>query len=80
MSHCTNGCQYAKDVGMAEYSCANRCVCAETKFIITIEGQTESFEVPVFDRSLEGATSQAEQYADAGFMVTRIRPEVPAVI
>lgn len=50
----------------------------EQKYLLTIEGNTESFEVPVFARSLEEATLQAEHYEDAGFVVTRIRPEVKA--
>lgn len=78
MSHCNNGCQYAIDIGMEGHSCAKRCMYAETKFLLTIEGHEESFEVPVFARSLEEATLQAELYEDAGFMITRIRPEVQA--
>ena len=50
----------------------------DQKYLLTIEGNTESFEVPVFDRSLEEATLQAEHYEDAEFVVTRIRPEVKA--
>ena len=50
----------------------------EQKYLLTIEGNTASFEVPVFDRSLEEATLQAEHYEDAGFIVSRIRPEVKA--
>lgn len=50
----------------------------EQKYLLTMEGNTESFEVPVFARSLEEATLQAEHYEDAGFVVTRIRPEVKA--
>ncbi|CAK1344548.1 RNA polymerase inhibitor [Klebsiella phage vB_Kpn_K10PH82C1] len=76
MSQCDNGCQYAKDVGMENHSCANRCMYAESKYLLTMEGNTESFEVPVFARSLEEATLQAEHYEEAGFVVTRIRPAV----
>lgn len=50
----------------------------EQKYLLTIEGDTESFEIPVFAWSLEEATLQAEHYEDAGFVVTRIRPEVKA--
>lgn len=50
----------------------------EQKYLLTLEGNTKSFEVPVFARSLEEATLQAEHYEDAGFVVTRIRPEVKA--
>ena len=78
MSQCNNGCQYAKDVGMENHSCANRCMYSEQKYLLTIEGNTESFEVPVFARYLEEATLQAEHYEDAGFIVSRIRPEVKA--
>ena len=48
----------------------------ETKYLLTIEGNTESFEIPVFAKSLEEATLQAEYYEDAGFVVTRVRPDV----
>ncbi|QZE51110.1 protein inhibidor of host bacterial RNA polymerase [Klebsiella phage vB_KpnP-VAC1] len=50
----------------------------EQKYLLTMEGNTESFEIPVFARSLEEAMLQAEHYEDAGFVVTRIRPEVKA--
>lgn len=76
MSQCNNGCQYAKDVGMENYSCENRCVYDEKKYLLIIEGHTESFEVPVYARSLEEATSLAEQYEDCGYVIHRIRPEV----
>lgn len=51
------------------------------KFIVQIESATLAHEVPVYATSLEEAEELAEaQYQEAGFMVTRIRPEVRAVI
>ena len=48
----------------------------ETKFIATVEGLTQSFDVPVYANSLEHAELLLEEYVDAGFIVERIRPEV----
>lgn len=49
----------------------------EKKFFVTIEGSSQSFEVPVFAVSLDEATELAEwSYNPAGFIVTRVRPEV----
>lgn len=51
------------------------------KFLVHIESATMGHEVPVYAASLEEAEELAEaQYQEAGFMVTRIRPEVPAVV
>ena len=47
------------------------------KYYVTIEGQGQSFEVPIFAPTLDEAHELAEwQYDSAGFAVTRIRPEV----
>lgn len=75
---CENGCQYAKDVGMENHSCARRCLYEhlEKKFIIELEGRVQSFDVPVYAGSLEEATLKSQEYEDAGFVVGRIRPEV----
>lgn len=49
----------------------------DKKFFVTIEGSSQSFEVPVFAQDLDTALELAEwQYEPAGFAVTRIRPEV----
>lgn len=48
----------------------------ETKFIATVEGLTQSFDVPVYAYNLEHAEHLLEEYVDAGFLVERIRPEV----
>ena len=51
------------------------------KFLVQIESASTAHEVPVYATSLEEAEELAEaQYQEAGFMVTRIRPEVPAVV
>lgn len=51
------------------------------KFLVQIESASTGHEVPVYATSLEEAEELAEaQYQEAGFMVTRIRPEVPAVV
>lgn len=47
----------------------------EKKYIVELEGRTQSFEVPVYAKSLEEATMKSQEYEDAGFMVGRIRPE-----
>lgn len=48
----------------------------DKKFFATVEGQGQSFEVPVFATSLEEANELAEwQYVPAGFAVTRVRPD-----
>ena len=47
------------------------------KFYVTIQGLMGSTELPMWADSLEQAEELAElEYADAGFTVTRIRPEV----
>lgn len=46
----------------------------ETKFIATVEGLTQSFDVPVYAYNLEHAEHLLEEYVDAGFLVERIRP------
>lgn len=49
----------------------------DKKFFVTVEGSSQSFEVPVFAQSLDEALELAEwQYVPAGFAVTRVRPEV----
>jgi hypothetical protein len=49
----------------------------DSKFFVTVESSLQSFEVPVFARSLDEAHELAEwQYVPAGFAVTRVRPEV----
>ncbi len=49
----------------------------DKKFFVTVEGSSQSFEVPVFAQSLDEALELAEwQYVPAGFEVTRVRPEV----
>lgn len=46
------------------------------KYWATIETAAHSFEVPVYAESLEQALDYAEaQYVEAGFAVTRIRPD-----
>ena len=74
---CENRCQYAKDIGMENHSCARRCLYEdqEKTYIVELEGRVQSFEVPVYAKSLEEATLVAQDYEDAGFIVGRIRPE-----
>lgn len=48
----------------------------EQKFIVTIEGRNQTFEVPVFAQDLDHAAYLAQDYEDAGFVIGRIRPEV----
>lgn len=49
----------------------------DKKFFVTVEGSSQSFEVPVFAQSLDEALELAEwQYVPAGFEVSRVRPEV----
>lgn len=48
------------------------------KFWVTVESAAHSFEVPVFAESLDQALTDAEfHYQDAGFEVTRVRPDRP---
>lgn len=51
-------------------------ILTEKKYIVSIEGATMSTDVPIYATSLEHATDLAVEYEDAGFIVTRIRPEV----
>lgn len=47
----------------------------DKKYFVTIEGQSQEFEVPVYAVSLDDALEQAEwTYQPAGFQVTRVRP------
>lgn len=47
------------------------------RFNVTVETQTHSFEVPVYAETLEEAHDKAEaEYVEAGFAVTRVRPDV----
>lgn len=47
------------------------------EYHVTIEGSCQSFEVPIYATNLDEATEIAEAtYEEAGFAVTRIRPEV----
>ena len=48
----------------------------EQKFIVTIEGRNQTFEVPVLAQDLDHAAYLAQDYEDAGFIIGRIRPEV----
>ena len=48
----------------------------EKKYIASIEGTNVSTDVPIYATSLEQAEVLASEYEDAGFIVTRIRPEV----
>lgn len=48
----------------------------DKKYLITVEGLKESYELPIYATSLEEATLKSQEYEDAGFEVTRIRPEV----
>lgn len=70
----TNNCMSCGNGALRRLNVEQR----EQKYLLTMEGNTESFEVPVFARSLEEATLQAEYYEDAGFVVTRIRSEMKA--
>ncbi|UZT50338.1 host RNA polymerase inhibitor [Enterobacter phage 03_vB_Eclo_IJM] len=74
---CENGCQYAKDVGMENHSCERSCMYEplEKTYIVELEGRVQSFEVPVYAKSLDEATLIAQDYEDAGFVIGRIRPE-----
>lgn len=47
----------------------------EKKYIVELEGRVQSFEVPVYAKSLEEAALKSQEYEDAGFVVGRIRPE-----
>lgn len=47
----------------------------EKKYIVEFEGRVQSFEVPVYAKSIEEATMKSQEYEDAGFLVGRIRPE-----
>lgn len=47
----------------------------EKKYIVELEGLVQSFEVPVYAKSLEEAALKSQEYEDAGFVVGRIRPE-----
>jgi len=49
---------------------------AEKKYIVELEGRVQSFEVPVYAKSLDEATLKSQEYEDAGFVVGRIRPEL----
>lgn len=47
------------------------------KFFVTVQGLIGETEFPMWAESLEQAQEQAEaEYEEAGFIVTRIRPEV----
>lgn len=47
------------------------------KFLVTVEGLIGSTEVPVWAETLEQAMEYAEiEYVEAGFVVSRVRPEV----
>lgn len=48
----------------------------EKKYIVELEGRVQSFEVPVYAKSLDEATLKSQEYEDAGFVVGRIRPEL----
>ncbi|CDM21601.1 predicted bacterial RNA polymerase inhibitor [Citrobacter phage CR8] len=45
------------------------------KYIVELEGRVQSFEVPVYAKSLDEATLKSQEYEDAGFVVGRIYPE-----
>lgn len=47
----------------------------EKKYIVELEGRVQSFDVPVYAKSLDEATLKAQEYEDAGFVVGRIHPE-----
>lgn len=48
----------------------------QKKYWVTIESAAHSFEVPVFAETLDNALEYAEwQYQEAGFQVTRVRPD-----
>lgn len=52
-------------------------VTTETKYLVTVESATMSHEVPVYAMSLDEAAQLAEfEYGEAGFAVTRVRPDV----
>lgn len=46
----------------------------EKKYIVELEGRVQSFEVPVYAKSLEEAELKSQEYEDAGFVVGRIKP------
>lgn len=48
----------------------------EQTYIVELEGRVQSFEVPVYAKSLDDATLIAQEYEDAGFVIGRIRPEL----
>lgn len=48
----------------------------EKKYIVELEGRVQSFEVPVYAKSLDEATLKSQEYEDAGFVVGRVRPEL----
>lgn len=45
------------------------------KYIVELEGHIQSFEVPIYAKSLDEATLKSQEYEDAGFVVGRIYPE-----
>lgn len=47
----------------------------ENKYIVELEGRVQTFEVPVYAKSLEEAALKSQEYEDDGFVVGRIRPE-----
>lgn len=49
---------------------------SDKKYIVELEGRVQSFDVPVYAKSLDEATLKAQEYEDAGFVVGRIRPEL----
>lgn len=52
-------------------------VSTSRKYWVTVESAAHSFEVPVYAESLEEAFENADwQYTEAGFEVTRVRPDV----
>ena len=52
-------------------------VTTEKKFLVTVESASMTHEVPVYAMSLDEAVQLAEfEYGEAGFVVTRVRPEV----
>lgn len=49
----------------------------EQKYLVQVESTTLSHEVPVYATSLDEAVQLAEfEYGEAGFTVTRVRPDV----
>ncbi|QFR42357.1 bacterial RNAP inhibitor [Pantoea phage vB_PagP-SK1] len=46
-------------------------------FVVEVETQTHTFEVPVYAETIEEAHDKAEaEYVPAGFAVTRVRPNL----